>query len=52
MADKTVGLMNGKMQPLNELGMARGAPKPHPPSQLTQMPSMGKAYIFKYHISF
>jgi len=51
-ANKTVGFVNGEMQSLNELGMARGAPKVYPSSQLTQMPSMGKAYILKYHIPF
>jgi len=51
MADKTVGLMNGEVCSLDNLGMAGCAPKPHPPSQLTQMLSMGKVYILKYHIS-
>ena len=32
--------------------MTACASKCHPPSQLTQMPSMGKANILKYHIPF
>ena len=44
--------MNGEVCPLDELSMAGGASKFHPPSQLTQMPSMGKANILKYHIPF
>jgi hypothetical protein len=51
-AVKTVGFVNSEMQPLHELSMTRGAPKVHPSSQLAQMPSMGKAYILKYHIPF
>jgi len=50
MTDKTVSLMNGEVQALNELSMAGGASKSHPPSQLTQMFPMGKVYILKYHI--
>jgi hypothetical protein len=50
--NKTVGFVNGEMQPLNELSMARGATKPHSSPQLTQMPFMRKADILKYHIPF
>jgi hypothetical protein len=51
MADKTISLVNGKVRPLDELGVAGGAPKSHPSSQLAEMLSMGKDNILKYHIS-
>jgi hypothetical protein len=51
MTGKTVGFMNGKVRPLDELGVAGGAPKSHPSSQLAEMLSMGKGNILKYHIS-
>src|SRR3972149_7791471 len=50
--DETIGFMNGEMQSLHKLSMASGASKVHPPSQFTQMSSMGKTYILKYHIPF
>jgi len=52
MAGKTVGFMNGEVSSLDKLGVAGGAPKSHPPSQLAEMLSMGKIDIFKYHIPF
>ena len=48
--DETVDLMNSEMCSLNELGMAGRASKFHPPSQLTQMFSMGEGHILIDHI--
>jgi hypothetical protein len=52
MTDKTIGFVNSEVSSLDKLSMARGATKPYSSSQLTQMSSMGKVYIFKYHIPF
>jgi hypothetical protein len=52
MANKAVGLMDGEVGSLNNLCMAGGASKFYSPPQFSQMPSMGKVYIFKYHIPF
>jgi len=52
MADKAIGFMDGKVGPLDQLGMAGGASKFHPPSQLSKMFSMGESHIFIDHILF
>jgi hypothetical protein len=52
MTDKTIGFVNSEVSSLDKLSMARGATKPYSSSQLTQMPSMRKADILKYHIPF
>jgi hypothetical protein len=52
MAGKTSGLVNSEVSSLDKLSMARGATKPYSSSQLTQMLSMRKADILKYHIPF
>jgi hypothetical protein len=51
MTDEAVDFMDGQMGPLNELGMAGGATKFHPSSQLPQMFSMGEGHILIDHIS-
>jgi len=51
MADKTVGLMNGEMGSLDDLGMAGGAAEFHPPSEFLKMFSMGEGHILIDHIS-
>jgi len=50
--DETVGLVNGEVSSLDKLSMAGCASKIHTPSQLAQMSSMWKVYIFEYHIPF
>jgi hypothetical protein len=50
--DETVGFVNGEVSSLDKLSMAGCASKIHTPSQLAQMSSMWKVYIFKYHIPF
>ena len=50
-ADETVGLMNGEVQSLHNLGMAGGTSKFHPPSQFLEVFSMGKGHILIDHIS-
>jgi hypothetical protein len=52
MTDETIGLVNSEVSSLYKLSMARGATKPYSSSQLTQMSSMRKADILKYHIPF
>jgi len=52
MTDKTIGFMNSEVSSLDKLSMAGGATKPYSSSQLTQMSSMRKADILKYHIPF
>jgi hypothetical protein len=51
MTDKTIGFVNSEVSSLYKLSMTGGASKVHSPSHLAQMSPMGKAYIFKYHIS-
>lgn len=50
MADEAIGLMDGEMFSLDELGMAGGAAKLHPSSQLLEMFSMGERYILVNHV--
>jgi hypothetical protein len=50
MTDKTVGVVNGEVRSLDDLGVTRGAPKFNPPSQLTQMCSVREAHVLEYHI--
>jgi len=50
-ADETVGFVNGQVLSLDNLGVAGGASQLHPPSQLSQMLSMGEGDILVDHIS-
>jgi len=50
MTDKTIGFVNSEVSTLDELSMTRGTTKSYSSSQLTQMSSMRKVDILKYHI--
>ncbi len=49
-ADETVGVVNGKMGALNNLGMAGRASECNSPPQITSMLFMGEGYILINHI--
>jgi hypothetical protein len=49
-ANEAIDFMNGEMRSLDELCMAGGASKLHPPSQLTQMLSMRESNILIDHV--
>jgi hypothetical protein len=51
MTDEAVDLMDGEMGSLNQLGMAGGTAKLHPPSQLLKVFPVGENHIFVDHIS-
>jgi hypothetical protein len=48
--DKTVGLVNGEVHSLDNLGVAGGASQFHPPSELPQMFSVGEGHVLVNHI--
>jgi hypothetical protein len=48
--DKTVRFMNREMGSLNDLGMATGTPKLHPPPQVAQMFSVREGHILIDHL--
>jgi hypothetical protein len=50
MTDETVGVMNGEVRALDDLGMAGGASKFHSPSQVAQMFFMREDHILVNHI--
>ncbi len=50
-ADEAVCLVNGKVLPLDNLGMAGGASQLHSPSQLVQVFTMGEGDILIDHVS-
>ena len=50
-ADKTVRLMDGEVQPLDNLGMARSAAKLHPSTKLSEVFAMREGDVFIDHVS-
>jgi hypothetical protein len=50
-ADETVGLVNGEVLSLDNLGMAGGTSQLHSPFQLVQMLAMGEGDILIDHVS-
>lgn len=51
-ADETVDFMNGEMGALNDLGMAGGATKLHPPSQFLEVFPVREGHILIDHVCF